>query len=233
MDTIMTVLAMPLMILLAFVFVLGGAMDTGPIRYIDFVVPVVLLIGIASGVAYTALRVNQDASTGMFARFRTMPIARPALLGGHIAASVIANALSLAVLCAVAGLIGYRSNADAAGWVITAALLALVLVAFSIMGVAFGLVAKTAEGAGMFSYLLIGLLFVSSGFAPTDTMPGPLRAFADHQPMTVIINAIRNTQLGQPNQNGTLTAVAWLVGLVVAFSVLAAYANKRAANRQL
>jgi ABC-2 type transport system permease protein len=231
MDTIMSVLAMPLMILLAFVFVLGGAMDTGPIRYVDFIVPVVLLLCIASGVAYTAFRVNLDASTGMFARFRTMPIARPALLGGHIVASVIVNAISVAVIGAVSLLIGYRPQADAAGWATTAVLLVLALMAFSVMGVAFGLAAKSVEGASMFSYVLIGLLFVSSGFAPTDTMPSGLRAFADHQPLTAIINAVRDAQLGHLSQTGTMTALAWLLGIVTAFTILAIHANQRAANR--
>ncbi|MDR2380316.1 MAG: ABC transporter permease, partial [Bifidobacteriaceae bacterium] len=194
-DTIMTVLAMPLLILFAFVFVFGGAMNTGAIRYVDFVVPVVLLMCIASGVSYTAFRANRDVTEGMFTRFRAMPIARPALVAGHVLASVIVGAVSVAVILVVALLIGYRPRADVAGWLVTAGVLTLTLVAFCLMGVTFGLAAKSAEGSGVFSYLVIGLLFVSSGFAPTSSMPAPLRVFADHQPMTYIINAIRDTQL--------------------------------------
>jgi ABC-2 type transport system permease protein len=227
MDTIMTVLAMPLLILLAFVFVLGGAMDTGSIPYVNFVVPVVLLMCIASGVAYTAFRVNHDVTDGMFTRFRAMPIARPTLVAGHVFASVIVNAVSVAILIAVSFLIGYRPSADVVGWLLTAAILILALLAFSVMGVTFGLVAKTDEGSGMFSYLVIGLLFVSSGFAPTETMPTPLRAFADHQPMTVVINAIRDAQLGIPGSGSAPAAMLWLTGIAIGFSVLAVFANRR------
>jgi ABC-2 type transport system permease protein len=232
-DTIMTTLGMPVMMLLAFVFVLGGAMATGATRYIDFVTPVILLLCVASGVSYTAFRVNLDVSTGMFTRFRTMPIARSALLGGHIAASVIVNAISLAVVWAVALAIGLRPRADGAGWAATAVILVLVLLAFSVMGVAFGLAAKTNEGAGMFSYLLISLLFVSSGFAPTATMPAALRAFADHQPLTAIINALRDAQLGAGEASEVTVAAAWLGGIGVVFSVLAVIGDRRAAGRPL
>jgi ABC-2 type transport system permease protein len=232
-DTIMTVLAMPIMILLAFVYVLGGAMDTGPIRSVNYVVPVVLLMCIASGIAYTAFRVNLDVTSGMYARLRTMPIARSALVGGHILASVIVNSLSVVVLLAVAFGVGYRPNASLAGWAITVSILVATVVAFSVMGVFFGLAAKTNEGAGMFSYLLMGLLFVSSGFAPTDTMPRPLRAFADHQPLTPIINAIRDSQLGQIDSSGLWIALSWLGGIIVVFAALAGLANGRIASRRL
>jgi ABC-2 type transport system permease protein len=232
MDTVMTVLAMPLMVLLAFVFVLGGAMDTGDIAYVDFIVPVVLLMCVASGVAYTAFRVNRDATSGMFTRFQAMPVARSALLGGHIAASVIVNAVSVAVILAVELLIGYRPKADVAGWALTVALLLLTVVVFSVIGVAFGLAAKTDEGSGMFSYLVIGLLFVSSGFAPTSSMPAPLAVFADHQPMTAIINAIRANQLNLPDQGATPAAFAWLAAMLAVFTALAGWASRQAAKRQ-
>jgi ABC-2 type transport system permease protein len=226
-DTIMTVLAMPLMLLLAFVFVLGGAMDTGPIRYVDFVVPVVLLYVITTGVAYTSFRVNEDVRSGMFTRLRTMPIARGALLGGHTAASVIVNAVSVALIGLFALLIGYRPVAGPAGWALTAGLLLLALVAFSLAGVAFGMVAKTVEGAGMIVYIMMGLLFVSSGFAPTHTMPIPLRVFAEHQPMTAIVNAIRDAQLALPDDGSALAATIWLAAIAAAGAVAALIANAR------
>jgi len=232
-DTIMTVLAMPLMILLAFVFVLGGAMNTGPMRYVDYVVPVVLLFCIATGVSYTAWRVNQDVTSGMFDRFRTMPIARGALVGGHVAASVIANAVSVVVIILVAVLCGYRPQAGFAGWVLTVALLLATLIAFTVMGVAFGLLAKTNEGAGMFSYLVMVLLFVSSGFAPTDTMRAGLRAFANNQPMTPIIDTLRDAQFGRADVGTTLTAFAWLAAVIVVFAVLAGVASKRPRRPQV
>jgi ABC-2 type transport system permease protein len=230
-DTIMTVLATPLMLLFAFVFVLGGAMDTGSVPYVNFVAPVVLLMCIISGVSYTAFRVNRDVTGGMFTRLRAMPVARPALVGGHILASVIVNAVSVAVIFAVDLLIGYRPAADAGGWAISVTVLLACLVVFSVMGVAFGLIAKTDEGSGMFSYAALGLLFVSSGFAPTSSMPGPVAAFADHQPMTVIIDTIRGAQLGLAGQGSTWAAFAWLAAMFAGFTGLAVWGNSRASRR--
>jgi len=230
-DTIMTVVAMPAFLLLAFVFVLGGAMNTGAANYVDYVVPVVLLFCVASGVAYTGYRVNQDVTSGFFARLRTMPIARSALIGGHLVASVLANLVSVAVIWVVSLAIGYRPRPAVAWWWASCGILLLAVVAFSVLGVAFGVLAKTNEGAGMFSYLLMVLLFVSSGFAPTDTMPAGLRAFADHQPMTPLINALRAGQLGQPMGADAWVATVWLVGVIVVFAVVAGLAQTRATTR--
>jgi ABC-2 type transport system permease protein len=133
----------------------------------------------------------------------------------------------VAILIAFSFLIGYSPSAGVADWLLTVIILILALLAFSMMGVTFGLAAKTDEGSGMFSYLVIGLLFVSSGFAPTATMPAPLRTFADHQPMTVVIDAIRNAQLGVLGNGSTTAAILWLVGIAIAFGVLAALANRR------
>lgn len=230
-DTIMTVLGTPVLILLAFVFVIGGAIDIPGVRYVDYIVPVVVLMCIASGVSYTAYRINQDVSSGMMTRFRTMPIARSAILGGHAVASVAVNGVSVILVLLIAVGIGYRPQAHAAGWALTGLLLFLVLLGFTLVGVAFGLAARTVEGASLFSYLLIGLLFVSSGFAPTTTMPAGLRAFADHQPMTSIVNALRDAQLGQASPS-TWPALAWSVGIIMVFGVLAHAVERRSAARQ-
>ncbi|MDR2566956.1 MAG: ABC transporter permease, partial [Bifidobacteriaceae bacterium] len=228
-DTIVTTLVTPVMILLAFVFVLGGAMDTGEVRYVDFVMPVVLLFAMVSGVSYTAWRVNQDVASGIQARFRTMPIARWAITGGHILASILTNAVSVAALFGIALVAGYRPQAGPAGWAATIALVLAALVAFATMGTAFGFLAKTNEGAGMFAYVAMALLFVSSGFAPTSTMPAGLRAFADHQPMTPIIDAIRDAQLGAGSATTTLIALAWLTAITILFAALATLGGKRRA----
>jgi ABC-2 type transport system permease protein len=225
-DTIITTLVMPIMILLAFVFVLGGAMSTGAVRYVDYVVPVVLLFAVASGVAYTAWRVNQDLTGGIQNRFRTMPIARWSMTAGHVLSSVLINAVSLVLMYAVALLVGYRPHTDAAGWVASVGLLVAALVAFTMMGVAFGQLAKTNEGAGMFSYAVMALLFVSSGFAPTDTMPAGLRVFADHQPITPIIDALRDAQLGTLDSTATATAFGWLAAVCLVFGILSAAARR-------
>lgn len=226
-DTVMTVLVTPIMILLAFVFVIGGAIDIPGVRYVDYIMPVILLMTVASGVAYTAFRVNDDVTSGMFARLRTMPIARSSILGGHVVASVVINAISVALVFAFGLLVGYRPHATTAGWLATLGLLLLTLVAFTTVGVAFGLVSASAEGSSMFSYLLLALLFISSGFAPTSTMARGLRAFAEHQPMTPLIDSLRTTQVGHPVGADPWVAAAWLVAITVVFALLAHRAGGR------
>ena len=226
-DTIMTVLITPIMLLLAFVFVVGGAISIPGVKYVDYIMPVILLMTVASGVAYTAFRVNNDVTSGMFARLRTMPIARASILGGHVVASVVINAVSVVIVFAFGLLVGYRPHATMGGWMATVALLLLTLIAFTTVGVAFGLTSSTAEGSSLFAYLLLGLLFVSSGFAPTSTMPSGLSAFADHQPMTPLINALRTTQLGQSAGADLWIAAAWLVAITVVFALLAHRASGR------
>ena len=226
-DTVMTVLITPIMILLAFVFVVGGAIDIPGVKYVDYIMPVILLMTVASGVAYTAFRVNNDVTSGMFARLRTMPISRSSILGGHVVASVVINAVSVAIVFAFGLLVGYRPHATTGGWLATTGLLLLTLVAFTTVGVAFGLISASAEGSSMFSYLLLGLLFISSGFAPTSTMPSGLQVFADSQPMTPLIDALRSTQLGQPAGADPWVAAAWLVAITVVFALLAHRAGGR------
>ena len=231
-DTIITTLVMPIMIMLAFVFVLGGAMNTGAIRYVDYVVPVVLLFAVASGVSYTGYRANLDVTTGMYDRFRTMPIARASMVFGHIVSSVILNLVSLVVIFGIALLCGYRPHPGLTGWLVLIGLLLAVLVAFAAMGVAFGMAAQSNEGAGMFAYIVMALMFVSSGFAPTETMKAGLRWFADRQPMTPIINAIRGAQMGQIDVKTTLIALAWLAAMIIGFGIMAAWASRRTNRRR-
>ncbi|MGV1036575.1 MAG: ABC transporter permease [Candidatus Nanopelagicales bacterium] len=226
-DTVMTVLFTPIMILLAFVFVIGGAITVPGITYVDYIMPVILLMTIASGVAYTAFRVNNDINSGMYARLQTLPIARASILGGHVVASVVINAISVALVFAFGLLVGYRPHADLSGWLATVGLLLLTLIAFTTIGVTFGLIAKSTEGSSLFSYLLLGLLFVSSGFAPTATMPTGLRIFANHQPMTPLLDALRSAQLGQPINANLWIAAAWLTAMTIGFALLAHATSNR------
>jgi len=183
-------------------------------------VPTVLLMCIASGVAYTAFRVNLDAQGGLFDRLRAMPLARPSIMGGHALASIIVNAVSCMILLVIALLIGYRPQASIFSGAVGAGLLLLSLCAFTAIGTACGVMAKTAEGSGMFSYVVMGLLFVSSGFAPTTTMPAPLQVFADYQPMTPVINSIRDALLGINPGTDAWIAALWLIAFTIIFSVL-------------
>ena len=229
-DTIITVVAMPVVIMLMFVYVFGGAMDTGSVKYINYIVPGIILMTISSGVAYTAVGLNMDITSGFFDRFRSMPIAESSILTGHVLTSVVFSAVSSLVVIAVALIMGFRTSAGIIDCLLIIGIFLLYTVATTWLAVMFGLMAKSAEGAGIFAYPLIFLPFVSSGFAPTKSMPGPLRVFAENQPVTHIINAVRALLAGNPVGNSAIIAVAWcLIFLVAAyFASMYIYKNKTA-----
>ena len=204
-DTIITVVAMPIGIMLLFVYVFGGAISTGSVKYIDFVVPGVVIMTVVSGIAYAAFRLSLDVNNGFVNRFRSMPVAPSSILGGQVLSSVLSNLFSVLLVLLVAFLIGFRSSADLTAWLIFAAILVLLTTALTWMAVFFGLFAKTAEGAGAFSYILLGMVFVSSAFIPTTNMGSALKAFADNQPFTPIIQTLRSLLV-----NGTAGKDAWL-----------------------
>jgi ABC-2 type transport system permease protein len=227
-DTIITTAVMPIAMMLLFVYVFGGAIDTGSDSYVDYMLPGILLITIASGIAYTAVRVFTDVKSGIFERFQSMPIARSGLLWAHVITSLLANLVSLGIVVGVALLMGFRSGAGVAAWVVVAAVLALFTLALTWIAVIAGLSADTVEGAGAFAYPLMLLPFISSAFVPTDTMPGPVQAFAEHQPVTSIVNAIRDLLAQQPVGADLGVALAWCIGLsVLAYAIaMAAYHRK-------
>ncbi|QCI62958.1 ABC transporter permease [Phreatobacter stygius] len=218
-DTIITTAIMPIAMLLLFVYVFGGAINTGSESYVNYLLPGILLITVASGIAYTAFRLFLDMKSGIFERFQSMPIARSSVLWAHVLTSLVANLISLVVVLLVALLIGFRSGAGVLAWLAVAGILILFILALTWIAVIAGLSAKSADGAGAFSYPLIFLPFISSAFVPTDTMPGPLRTFAEHQPVTAIVNAIRHLFAQQPVGTDIWIALAWCVGiLIVAYS---------------
>lgn len=219
-DTIITTAVMPIAFLLLFVFVFGGAIDTGDVPYVNYLLPGILLITVASGIAYTSYRLFLDLQTGIFERFQSMPIARSALLWAHVVTSVVANLISIAVVIVVALIIGFRSGAGALAWLSVAGILVLFTLALTWLAVIAGLSAKSVDGASAFSYPLIFLPFISSAFVPTESMPGPVRWFAENQPVTSIVNSIRNLLIQQAVGIDLWIALAWCVGiLVVAFVV--------------
>jgi ABC-2 type transport system permease protein len=226
-DTIITTAIMPIGILLLFVFVFGGAIDTGSEPYVGYLLPGILLITIASGISYTAFRLFLDLRSGIFERFRSMPIARGAVLWAHVLTSLVANAISLVVVVAVAFLVGFRSGAGPAAWLAVAGILLLVTLALTWLAVIPGLTAKSTDGASAFSYPLILLPFISSAFVPTGTMPGPVRAFAEHQPVTSIVNAIRDLLAERPVGDDLGIALAWCVGILVAAYVVSMVVLRR------
>jgi ABC-2 type transport system permease protein len=226
-DTIITTAIMPIAIMVLFVYVFGGAIDTGSVSYVNYMLPGILLITIASGISYAAFRLFNDMQGGIFERFQSMPIARPGVLWAHVLTSLAANAISLVLVIGVALAMGFRSDAGALAWLAVAGLLLLFTLALTWIAVIPGLTAKSVDGASAFSYPLIFLPFISSAFVPTDKMPGPVRAFADNQPVTSIVDTIRHLFAGQPVGDGIWTAVAWCVGILVVAYVLAGMAYRR------
>src|SRR6266540_2259645 len=226
-DTIITTAITPIGIMLMFVYVFGGAIDTGSISYVNYMLPGILLITIASGIAYTALRLLMDMQGGIFERFQSMPIARSGVLWAHVLTSLLGNVIALVFVVGVALLMGFRSGAGVLAWLAVAGILVLFTLALTWIAVIPGLTAKTIDGAGAFSYPLIFLPFISSAFVPTATMPGPVRAFAEHQPVTSIVNTIRDLLTRQPVGTDGWTALGWCVGILIVAYVFASLSYRR------
>ena len=218
---IMTI-ALPVFMLLLFVGIFGGTLQAGlgstgqGSDYIDYVVPGILLMAVGYGASQTAMAVNQDVTTGIISRFRTMRISRTSVLTGHVVVSTARTLVSAVLVVGVAVLMGYRPDGDPVGWLGAAGLVALLTLALTWLAVAVGLAAKTVAGTTPFLFIVQLLPFVSSAFVPPDTMSGAVRWFATHEPFTPIIDALRNLLLGAPVDNGGVVALAWCVGLTAA-----------------
>jgi ABC-2 type transport system permease protein len=226
-DTIITVSVMPIALMLLFVYVFGGAIRAGSGHYVNYLLPGILLITIAMGISYTAFRLFTDLQSGIFERFQSLPIARSSVLWAHVLTCVVSNLISLVIVVLVALLLGFRSGADVAAWLAVAGILVLFTLAVTWIAIIAGLSAKSADGAGAFSYPIVFLPFISSAFVPTATMPGPVRAFADNQPVTSIVNTIRDLFGRQPVSAGIWTALAWCLGILVVAYALATVAYRR------
>jgi ABC-2 type transport system permease protein len=226
-DTIVTTAVTPVAMLLLFVYVLGGAIDVGGGRYVDYLLPGILLVTVASGIAYTAFRLFTDVSGGMVERLLSMPIARSAVLWGHVLTSVVANLVSLVLVVLVAVAMGFRSGAGVLGWLAVLGILVLFTLALTWLAVLPGLTATSVDGVSGFSYLLVFLPFVSSAFVPTSGMPGPVRWFAEHQPVTSIVDTLRSLLAAQPVGREGWLAVAWCAGLLVVAQLLAVRTYRR------
>ena len=228
MDTIITVTITPIAMMLLFVYVFGGAIQTGTDNYVNYLLPGILLMAISSGIAYTSYRLFMDMQRGIFERFHSMPIARSAALWGHVLTSLVSNAISVIVIILVALLMGFRSPAGVLSWLAVAGVLALFTLALTWIAVIAGLSATSVDGAGAFAYPLIFLPFISSAFVPTESMPSVVRAFAENQPVTSIVEAIRALLSNQPVGNDIWVALAWCIGimLVAYFFAMRVYKNR-------
>ncbi|USK39010.1 ABC transporter permease [Cytobacillus firmus] len=226
-DTIITVAITPIMMMLLFVYVFGGSIETGTDNYVNYLLPGILLMAIASGVAYTTLRLFNDVKSGLMARFITMPIKRSSVLWAHVLTSLVSNAITVVVVILVALLMGFRSSADILDWLAVAGILGLFTLALTWIAVIPGLKAKSMEGATAYSYPLIFLPFISSAFVPTETMPKIVRVFAENQPVTSIVNAIRTLLYEGSVGSDIWIALSWCIGIMVIAYFFATKAFKR------
>jgi len=228
-DTIITVVLMPIAMMLLFVYVFGGAFGphTGS-KYINFITPGILVMTVASGIAYAAVRLSMDMQSGIINRFRTMPVAPSSILGGQAMSSTLSNLFSCLLVLAVALAAGFRSHAGLSAWLLFAGLLSLLTLALTWMALFFGLLAKTMEGAGAFSYILLLLIFISPTFVPTSSMTHSLQTFAENQPMTPIVETLRSLLASGTAGPKAWTALAWMVGILIVMyaSSIAIYKRK-------
>ena len=181
----------------------------------SFFLPGILLIAIASGIAYTAYRLFLDMQKGLFSRFNSMPISRSSVLWSHVLTSLVSNMLTVVIIILVALIMGFRSNAGILNWIAAAGILTLYTLALTWIAVIPGLTAKSMEGASSFSYLLLFLPFLSSAFVPTETMPKAVRIFAENQPVTSIVETIRALLNSEPVGNDIWITLAWCIGIMV------------------
>lgn len=228
-DTIITVVLTPIALLLMFVYVLGGALgqQTGSVNYVDFITPGIIILTVISGIAYAAFRLNTDIQKGIINRFRTMPVAPSSILSGQAVSSTLSNLFSSLLVLAVAFAIGFRTDAGLVEWLLFAGLLTLFTLATTWMAIYFGMKAKSAEGAGSFSYLLMLLIFLSPSFVPTDSMTPVLRGFAENQPFTPIIETMRSLLTTGTAGDKAWLALAWCAGILVVMYALSIWQYKK------
>ncbi|MBT2622242.1 ABC transporter permease [Chryseobacterium sp. ISL-6] len=229
MDTIVTVTIMPIALMLLFVYVLGGAIQTGTDNYVNYLLPGILLIAVANSIGYVSFRLFTDVQRGIFERFHSMPIARSAALWGHVLTSLVSNVISVVVVVLVALIIGFRSPAGILSWLAVAGILILFTLALTWVAAIAGLSAKSVDGAIAIAYPIHFLPLISSAFVPTESMPSVVRAFAENQPVTSIVEAIRALLSNQPVGNEIWVALAWCMGIMIVAYIFAMRVYKKRA----
>ncbi|MFD3699072.1 ABC transporter permease [Streptomyces sp. NPDC058646] len=225
-DALITALMLPVMLMLIFVYFFGGAIDTGT-AYVTYVVPGAMLLCAGFGAASTAVSVADDMRNGVIDRLRSLDVGGVPILAGHVTASVLRNLVSTTLVLAVALAIGFRPQASGAGYLAAAVLLVAYITAISWLAAALGLLAKTPEAAGGFTFLMMFLPYPSSAFVPIDTMPGWLHGFAEHQPLTPVIESLRALLLAQPAGNAPWVALGWSAAVTVLAVALAGVLFRR------
>ena len=218
--------ALPVVLLLLFVYVFGGTLGAGlggpsvegegRDAYLAYVIPGILLLTVVGAATGTAISVAMDMTAGIIARFRTMAIARGSVLTGHVIGSVVQIFLALGLVVIVAVVIGYRPTGDPASWLAAVGLLGLTSIAVCALSVALGLATDSVETASNTPMVLTLLLFLSSAFVPAESMPEPLRWFAEHQPFTPIAETLRGLLAGTDVSGDAPVAIAWCLVIAVA-----------------
>jgi len=212
----------PAFLMWLFGSVFGAIMDFGEMNAINFIMPGIIMQTICNGVSSTAVGVNNDMSKGIIDRFRSMPIAKSAVLTGHVMASVVRNLITTVIIIGVAVAMGFRPQAGFFDWLLIVAILVLFMLAITWIGVVGGLIAKTPESTTSILFILFLLPFLSTGFVPAEALSGGLRWFVANQPMSAIIEALRALMLGVPIPgNSLILALVWSIGFTVAFFALA------------
>ncbi|HET8521835.1 MAG TPA: ABC transporter permease [Thermomicrobiales bacterium] len=228
-DALITSLMLPVMLMVLFVYLFGGAIETGT-KYVTYVVPGVLLLCAGFGSALTAVSVSHDMTGGIIDRFRSLNVGGPALLTGHVVASVVRNMMSTVLVLGVALLIGFRPHAGALDWLAATGILLLFVFAVSWFAAAIGLLAKSPEAANGFTFIIMFLPYASSAFVPINTMPSWIQGFATNQPITPVVETLRGLMLGTPVGTEPWIAMAWCGGiLVVSIALSSVFFRRRTA----
>lgn len=227
-ETLLTATLIPFCLILLFGTIFGSISDVGEYNYIDFIVPGIILQSIAQASQYAAMNVASDMTKGIIDRFRCMSISKSAVLIGHTGAGVIRGIISSAVIVITAPILGFRPQAGFVDWLFIIFLLVLINITFTLIAVLCGTISKSVEGASGLLFPLFILPFISSGFAPVDTMPSAIGWFAAVQPMTAMIDSFRALTLDLPFDNSLWLTLAWCVGL----SVVSFVASMRSYNRK-
>ncbi|WP_067840773.1 ABC transporter permease [Nocardia lijiangensis] len=212
-DTLVVSLLLPILIMLLFVYVFGGAIQVG-MPYLDYVLPGIILLCTGFGASITATAVSADMVSGAVERFRTLPAFRPALLAGHVGEGVVRNLAAVGIVLVIAVALGFRSGAGVLDWAAAFVLIVLFVHAVTWIAVALGVLARSPEAAGGFTYAIMFVPYISSAFVPIDTMPGWLRAFAANQPATPVIGTVRDL-LTTGGSGQAAAAVLWCLALTI------------------
>lgn len=229
-ESLLMAVLLPVMIMLTFTYVFGGAIAPAG-DYLSYVVPGIVLTCAGFGAASTAVAVSQDMTTGTINRLRTMPIPSATVLVGHTVASLARNLVATAVVLLVAVVVGFRPTATVLGWIGVVGVLGLYILAITSVFAMLGLVAHSPEAANGYGFVLLFLPYVSSAFVPVQTMPGWLQGFAEHQPITPVIETTRGLLLGGELGADALLATAWCVGIIALSVALTAYLFPRRVGR--